>query len=75
MEQVRIGVVGAGYMGRTYAGIVRAHPLAELVGIADLNQEVAARAAAELGVDAYMSAEELLEATAPDGLIVATVGE
>jgi UDP-N-acetylglucosamine 3-dehydrogenase len=73
VEQVRIGVVGAGYMGRTYAGILRAHPLAELVGIADLNQEVAARAAAELGVDAYMSAEKLLEATALDGLIVATV--
>ena len=37
------------------------------------NPEVAARAAAELGVDAYASAEELLEATATDGLIVATV--
>ena len=73
MERVRIGVVGAGYMGRMYAGIVRAHPLAELVGIADLNQEVAARAAAELGVDAYASADELLKADAPDGLIVATV--
>jgi predicted dehydrogenase len=60
-------------MGRAYAGIVRAHPLAELVGIADLNPEVAAKAAAELGVDAYTSADELLAAGTTDGLIVATV--
>jgi UDP-N-acetylglucosamine 3-dehydrogenase len=73
LERLRIGVVGAGYMGRAYAGIVRAHPLAELVGIADLNPEVAAKAAAELGVDAYTSADELLAAGTTDGLIVATV--
>jgi predicted dehydrogenase len=56
-----------------YAGIVRAHPLAELVGIADLNEEVATRAAAEFGVAAYPSAETLLASQPTDGLIVATV--
>ncbi|MGH3991426.1 MAG: Gfo/Idh/MocA family protein, partial [Pseudonocardiaceae bacterium] len=73
MERVRIGVVGAGYMGRTYARIVRAHPLADLVGIADLNRPVAEQAAADLGVAAYASAAELLDAQPVDGLIVATV--
>ena len=60
-------------MGRMYAGIVRAHPLAELVGIADLHQEVAVLAAAALGVAAYTSTDDLLNAGAIDGLIVATV--
>ncbi len=73
MEQVRIGVVGAGFMGRNYARIVQAHPLAALAGIADLNPEVAARAAGELGTTGYGSAGELLAAGEIDGLIVATV--
>lgn len=60
-------------MGRNYARIVRAHPLAELAGIADLNQEVAARAADDLGVTAYESATALLDAGDVNGLIVATV--
>lgn len=46
---MRIVVVGAGFMGRSYARIVRAHPLAELAGIVDVNDEVAARAAQEIG--------------------------
>ncbi|MGH2616622.1 MAG: Gfo/Idh/MocA family protein [Thermomicrobiales bacterium] len=73
VERVRIGVVGAGYMGRTYAHIVRAHPLAQLVGIADLRLPVAALAATDLDVAPYASAVELLDAGPVDGLIVATV--
>lgn len=73
VDQVRIGIVGAGYMGRNDARIVQAHPLARLVGIADLNAEVAAQAGAELGTAAYGSAAALLATGEIDGLIVATV--
>jgi predicted dehydrogenase len=73
MEPVLIGIVGAGYMGRTYARIVRAHPFAALAGIADLDQEVAARTAAELGVSAFATTADLLASGPIDGLIVATV--
>jgi predicted dehydrogenase len=60
-------------MGWTYGRIVRAHPLAELVGIADVDRAVAERAATDLSAAAYASAAELLAAQPVDGLIVATV--
>jgi UDP-N-acetylglucosamine 3-dehydrogenase len=73
LEPIRIGVVGAGYMGRNYARILRAHPLVELAGIADLNLDAATRAAGELDTSAFASSEELLAAGAVDGVIVATI--
>jgi predicted dehydrogenase len=73
VDRMRIGIVGAGYMGRTYARIVNAHPFTELVGIADLNREAADRVAGEIGTNAYASVEELLASGPVDGLIVATV--
>lgn len=70
---MRIAVVGAGFMGRSYAQIVQAHPLAELAGIVDVNPAVAAGAAAEFGVPAYASLDGLLSTGLVDGVIVATV--
>lgn len=69
----RIGVVGAGFMGRAYAQILAHHPLAELAGIADADLAVARRAADPLAVPAYGSTEELLAGGGLAGLIVATV--
>ena len=73
METQRIAVVGAGFMGRSYARIVGAHPLAELAGIVDVNEEVAARAADEIGTSAFTGIEQLLAAGPVEGVIVATV--
>lgn len=73
MEHVRIGVVGAGYMGTNFARLIQAHPLCDLAGIADLNPEAAARACATLHCATFESAEALLKATQPDGLVVTTV--
>ena len=69
----RVGVVGAGFMGRAYAQIVHDHPLAVLVGIADTDLATGQRAADPLGVSAYAETETLLERERPDGLIIATV--
>ena len=73
MDRIRIGVVGAGYMGTNFARLVQAHPLCELIGIADLNPEVAARASESLGCLAFGSAEDMLDAGHVDGLVVTTV--
>lgn len=70
---MRIGIVGAGYMGRNYARIVNAHPLAELAGVADVDRVAAARVADELGTAAYGSIDEMLAAGPLAGAIVATV--
>ena len=73
MKVVRVGVVGAGFMGRSYAQLVRQHPTAELVGVADVD-EAAARAAAEpLGIPWFGSGEELIASGRPEALVVATV--
>jgi predicted dehydrogenase len=73
MEAVRIGVVGAGYMGRSFAKIVADHPGAQLAGIADLNVAVAREAGVALNAPAYASVSKLIQAGNLDGLIVATV--
>ena len=73
MDHLRIGVVGAGYMGTNFARLIQAHPLCELAGIADLNPEVAARASDSLGCAAFSSAEALLGSGRVDGLVVTTV--
>lgn len=73
MERMRIGVVGAGYMGTNFARLILAHPLCELAGIADLNPEVASRASKSLGCTACGSADELLASSRIDGLVVTTI--
>jgi predicted dehydrogenase len=70
--RVRIGVVGAGFMGRSYARIVNAQPAAELIGVADINGDAAVAVGADLGAPAFPDAAALLDAAQPDGLIVAT---
>ncbi len=59
---MRIGVVGAGFMGgvhlRAYAGM----PEVEVVGVADVRPETAATAAASVGARPYASYEALVAA-------------
>jgi predicted dehydrogenase len=70
---VRIGVVGAGFMGRSFAHIVHQYPLATLAGVADTNLDLAESVAGAFGAPAYASAEALVQEGMLDGLIVATV--
>jgi predicted dehydrogenase len=69
MDEVRVGVVGTGGMGRHHLRLLARLPGARLVGAYDLEPEVAAAAAAEWAVRACASLEEL--ATAADALVVA----
>jgi len=70
---VRIGVVGAGFMGRLYARLLHHHPVAELAGIADLDGAAAVAAAAPFGVRGFPAAADLIAVGGVDGLVVATV--
>ena len=49
-EPLRVIVVGAGSMGRTWVAAVSASPEAELVGIVDLDLDAARSAAAQIGL-------------------------
>jgi UDP-N-acetylglucosamine 3-dehydrogenase len=71
---IRTAVVGAGNIGKTHGRTYKANPLAQLVAICDLDRARADVAAAELGIKAYYSMEELLRAEQLDMVSVATAG-
>lgn len=73
MAPLRVGIVGMGFMGRSYGRLVKQHAGAELVGVAEIDAAVGDRAAEELATRCFPSAEALIAETQLDALIVATV--
>ncbi len=69
---MRIGIVGAGFMGRLYANVLRHHPTATLAGVADFRPGFVEDANQEFETNRYADVESLLDGEALDGLIVAT---
>jgi predicted dehydrogenase len=69
MEKVKIGVVGVGALGKIHAKLYKDVAGAELVGVYDRSFAAAQAVAAELGVCAFATIEELAAVT--DGLSVA----
>jgi len=70
MDQVRIGVIGAGIMGRLHSRIVHEHPRGMLAGVCDMNAARANELAARFGAPAYSSPQELL-AQPLDAVVIA----
>jgi phthalate 4,5-cis-dihydrodiol dehydrogenase len=69
---LRIGIAGLGAAGRAFLPPIAAHPGMVLAAIADPAAQVRANAAAELGVAAYASVEELVADDALDAIYIAT---
>jgi myo-inositol 2-dehydrogenase / D-chiro-inositol 1-dehydrogenase len=61
MEKVRIGIVGAGYIGNVHARIYGRDERANVAAVFDIIPERAQRLAAATGARAYLSREELLK--------------
>ena len=61
MPEVRIGVVGAGVMGRHHVRNLAAIPCAELVGVYDARPQVAEAIAGEHGTRAFSRIDELAD--------------
>lgn len=72
MEQVRIGVIGLGKMGRTCIRVFEESPLARLAAVYARRKEQAEEAAAEFGVPGYTDYREMLEREKLDAVVVAT---
>lgn len=60
MKKLRVGVIGAGYLGKFHAEKYADMEDAELVGVVDTNQKQAAEISRKHGVNAYFSPEEIL---------------
>ena len=68
---MRIGVIGAGAIGRIHARNVAAHPEARLSVVCDRNPDAAESLANEFGTLNVQSVEEALNGN-PDGVIIAS---
>lgn len=73
VSKLRVGVVGAGYLGKFHARIYAAMPDVELVGVADVDPEIAAAVAREHGCAAYGDARRLLGQIDAVSIVVPTV--
>jgi len=71
---LRVGVVGMGGIGNTHAKCYREDPLAELVAVCDVVREKAQAAAAQHGVPAYYSLQDMLADEELDIVDVSTGG-
>lgn len=66
---MRIGLVGVGRIGQFHAGTVKSLPDVHEVLLADLNAELAASVAAELGVGSVGAVDDLISAGV-DGVVI-----
>jgi predicted dehydrogenase len=61
-SRLKAGVIGVGHLGRIHARIYNELADVELVGVADSNADVAGAVAGDLGVAAFSSSGDLLDA-------------
>jgi predicted dehydrogenase len=72
-ERLRVGIVGAGIRGTLFARALASHPACEVVGFCDPSDSARASAREALGLEAFVSHDELLAAGLElDALVVAT---
>ncbi len=71
-DNLRVAVVGVGYLGRFHALIYSRLPGVELVGVADSDPETARRVAGECGCPAYGSGSDLLDRVDAVSIVVPT---
>ena len=69
---LRIGLFGAGRIGRMHAKNLAAHDRVELVGIYDVDSDASAAAAAQTGSVSVDSVEDLLGDDALDAVMIAS---
>ncbi|WP_460448850.1 Gfo/Idh/MocA family protein [Alsobacter sp. SYSU BS001988] len=67
---MRLALVGAGLIGREHAALIAAHPGVTLAAVCDPSPE-AAELARRMGAPCHADLQSMLDATRPDGVIVA----
>ncbi|MDH5518197.1 MAG: Gfo/Idh/MocA family oxidoreductase [Gammaproteobacteria bacterium] len=70
---IRVGVIGVGYLGRIHAKIYAKLPGIKLVGVADVDAAAAQAIADELGCEAFTNGEELIGKVDAVSIVVPTI--
>jgi predicted dehydrogenase len=71
---LKVGVIGCGGIGRTHAGVYKSDKLADLRCVCDIQRDRADSAAAQFGVRAYYSVDDMLRNEELDAVSVCTAG-
>jgi predicted dehydrogenase len=71
-NKIRVALCGYGPMARMHAELLGKQPDVVIVGVADAEADLRARAEREIGVRAFETAEALVDAVPADAAIVAT---
>jgi predicted dehydrogenase len=71
-EPLRLGLVGAGAIARTYVEALQDHPKARLVAVADVRAEAAAQLAGLSGATAYRRHGDMVASGTCDAVLVTT---
>lgn len=71
-RKLRVGLIGAGGIGRTHLSSYERVREAQIVAVTDINEEVARTAAQQVGADAFRSVEEMLERSELDAVDICT---
>lgn len=72
MDQIRIGIIGLGKMGRTCIRVFGEHPLSKVAAVCARRAEQVDGAAAEFGVPGYTDHRKMLEKEKLDAVVVST---
>lgn len=73
LDRVRLGVVGLGTMGRTYARLAEQNPEVDLVAVCDQDQGRLDQAMQQhSGIEAYTDYEQMLVKSSLDAVVIAT---
>ena len=72
-NKLRVGVVGAGYLGQIHARIYAAMPDVSLVGVVDIDPATASRVAASCNCTGYTRLEDLVDKVDAVSIVVPTV--
>ena len=72
-ENIRVGVVGVGYLGKFHAKIYANMEGVDLVGVADSDSATAHKIAEQYGCQAYTNSENLLDKVDAVSIVVPTV--
>lgn len=70
MSELRMAVIGLGYIGSLHTRIIAENANAKLVAVADLNKELAEKMAGEYGCEAYGDYNEMLKRDDIDAVAV-----
>jgi predicted dehydrogenase len=70
-SEISVAVIGAGAMGRNHLRVLNDLPLARLVGVADVDEATAARAARLYSIAHYTDYRRLLDHEKPQAVVIA----